>query len=278
MAKNKYWETVNTIFYSPVIKETIATASQKIIAEFKEIYHYFARVRQMDASPGTDLVDAVSWQLKIESDTGNWYIRDGENEKWILIGTFKDGVFSILDVINKIINGDIGIGKTKGALTIQQNGTSEQPFNGSVNQTINITPLKIKVFNSDNKLLFPNGSMMWIESEPVKDTSEADISKAYSTGYDTGYGAGTSNGYSSGYKEGYESGNSDTTEANKVIKLINDIGTVAYSPESLALIVVAEEAYAKLTEQQKELVSNNDVLTTARKTYDELGKDAGAGI
>ena len=58
--------------------------------------------------------------------------------------------------------------------------------------------------------------------------------------------------------------------ANAVIAKIADIGEVAYTDECKALIDAAREAYDALTETQKELVANYNVLTDAEKTYADL--------
>ncbi len=59
-----------------------------------------------------------------------------------------------------------------------------------------------------------------------------------------------------------------SAEAREVIRLINAIGTV--TRESGDAIEAAEEAYAALTAEQKEEVSNYQTLTAARETYDTL--------
>lgn len=57
-------------------------------------------------------------------------------------------------------------------------------------------------------------------------------------------------------------------EITNVIKLINDIGTV--DENSLTKIETAENAYNKLTAEQKQLVSNYQALLDARDTYEEI--------
>ena len=59
-----------------------------------------------------------------------------------------------------------------------------------------------------------------------------------------------------------------SAEAREVIRLINAIGTV--TRESKEAIEAAEEAYAALTAEQKDEVSNYQTLTAARRTYDTL--------
>lgn len=57
-------------------------------------------------------------------------------------------------------------------------------------------------------------------------------------------------------------------EAKKVTELIDAIGTVSDSSEEK--IIAAEEAYAELTDKQKNKVQNYDVLSDARDAYDAL--------
>lgn len=55
-----------------------------------------------------------------------------------------------------------------------------------------------------------------------------------------------------------------------VIGQINAIGFVNYSNKCLKLINAAEDAYKKLSNRQKNLVSNTEVLTSAVKKYNEI--------
>lgn len=64
----------------------------------------------------------------------------------------------------------------------------------------------------------------------------------------------------------------DAAAAEPVIKLIDAIGTVTLN--SGAKIEAAEEAYDKLTESQKALVTNYQVLVNARAAYDALVQQA----
>lgn len=64
----------------------------------------------------------------------------------------------------------------------------------------------------------------------------------------------------------------DAKAAEPVIKLIDAIGTVTLN--SGAKIEAAEEAYGKLTESQKALVTNHQVLVDARAAYDALVQQA----
>lgn len=59
----------------------------------------------------------------------------------------------------------------------------------------------------------------------------------------------------------------DQLAADEVIAKITAIGTVTYTDESKALIDAARTAYDALTNAQKTLVTNYDVLTTAETTY-----------
>ena len=58
--------------------------------------------------------------------------------------------------------------------------------------------------------------------------------------------------------------------ANVVITKINAIGKVEYTDVCKGMIDEASTAYDALTDEQKALVSNLDVLTTAQQTYDNL--------
>lgn len=60
--------------------------------------------------------------------------------------------------------------------------------------------------------------------------------------------------------------------ADKVKELIASIGTVTNSTECKAKIDAARTAYDKLTDAQKALVENADVLTKAEETYQTLTK------
>ena len=62
-------------------------------------------------------------------------------------------------------------------------------------------------------------------------------------------------------------------EVQAVIDKIDAIGTVDYNDVSLAKILEAETAYAKLTAAQKEQVSNYGTLFAARNAYDVLAAD-----
>lgn len=62
----------------------------------------------------------------------------------------------------------------------------------------------------------------------------------------------------------------DQLAAGEVIDKIIAIGEVAYTPESKALIDAARNAYSELTADQKALVTNYEVLTTAETTYANL--------
>jgi hypothetical protein len=62
----------------------------------------------------------------------------------------------------------------------------------------------------------------------------------------------------------------DQEAANEVIGKINAIGEVAYTTECKALIDAARNAYSELTADQKALVTNYEVLTTAETTYANL--------
>ena len=62
----------------------------------------------------------------------------------------------------------------------------------------------------------------------------------------------------------------DKTKADAVIAKINAIGTVEYTDACKGKIDEASTAYNALSADQKALVSNLDVLTTAKQTYDNL--------
>ena len=59
-------------------------------------------------------------------------------------------------------------------------------------------------------------------------------------------------------------------KANAVVAKINAIGTVEYTDACKGKIDEASTAYDALTDDQKALVTNLDVLTTAQQTYDDL--------
>ena len=62
----------------------------------------------------------------------------------------------------------------------------------------------------------------------------------------------------------------DKAAANKVVNKIKAIGTVEYTEACKKKIDAANKAYEALTEDQKALVTNLNVLTKAKKTYDNL--------
>ena len=62
----------------------------------------------------------------------------------------------------------------------------------------------------------------------------------------------------------------DQAAADEVAALIDAIGEVEYNDESKAKIDAARAAYDDLTDDQKALVENDDVLTAAEAKYDEL--------
>ena len=62
----------------------------------------------------------------------------------------------------------------------------------------------------------------------------------------------------------------DKAKADAVIVKINAIGKVEYTNACKGKIDAASKAYEALTDDQKALVTNIDVLTTAKQTYDNL--------
>lgn len=66
----------------------------------------------------------------------------------------------------------------------------------------------------------------------------------------------------------------DKEAADAVVALIRAIGVVEYTDACLEKINAANQAYAKLTADQKKLVENADVITTSEKEYDKLKKAA----
>ena len=62
----------------------------------------------------------------------------------------------------------------------------------------------------------------------------------------------------------------DKAAANKVVNKIKAIGTVEYTDDCKSKIDAASKAYEALADDQKALVTNLDVLTTAKQTYDAL--------
>ncbi len=70
----------------------------------------------------------------------------------------------------------------------------------------------------------------------------------------------------------------DQMAADAVIAKITAIGTVTYTAESKAKIDAARTAYNALTDAQKALVTNYDVLTTAEATYEEAAYTEGVAL
>ena len=64
------------------------------------------------------------------------------------------------------------------------------------------------------------------------------------------------------------------SRANAVIEIIDAIGKVEYTDACKGKIDEANNAYNALTDDQKALVTNLDVLTTAKQTYDNLKAEA----
>ena len=62
----------------------------------------------------------------------------------------------------------------------------------------------------------------------------------------------------------------DQEAIDNVISLIDEIGGVSATAESLAKIVAAEEAYAALTAEEQAAVTNYATLTAAREAYNNL--------
>ena len=75
-------------------------------------------------------------------------------------------------------------------------------------------------------------------------------------------------------KDAAEQAAADLAAANAVIAKIDAIGTVEYNDDCKAKIDAAREAYEELTDAQKALVTNYDVLTTAEANYEKLNKNA----
>ena len=71
-------------------------------------------------------------------------------------------------------------------------------------------------------------------------------------------------------KAAAEKAAADQLAADDVIAKITAIGEVAYNETSKGLIDAARNAYTALTEDQKALVNNYEVLTTAETTYANL--------
>ena len=75
-------------------------------------------------------------------------------------------------------------------------------------------------------------------------------------------------------KAAAEKAAADKEAADAVIAKINAIGEVAYTEACKNLIEAARNAYNALTADQKALVTNLEVLTTAERTYEELAQIA----
>ena len=98
-----------------------------------------------------------------------------------------------------------------------------------------------------------------------------DAQKALVTNYDVLTTAETTYAV---LKDAAEQATADLAAANAVIAKIDAIGTVEYNDDCKAKIDAAREAYEELTDAQKALVTNYDVLTTAEANYEKLNKNA----
>jgi hypothetical protein len=81
------WPVGHQIVYSASSDESIATLTQKVIAETDRIYSLLARLRQHDAGTGTALDDSVPYQFKIDTLTDKILIRNVDNSAWIMLGS-----------------------------------------------------------------------------------------------------------------------------------------------------------------------------------------------
>lgn len=68
-------------------------------------------------------------------------------------------------------------------------------------------------------------------------------------------------------EESYQNQESIAKEAEKVTKVIDEIGTVSYNDQSKAKIETARKSYDNATDEVKKLVTNVDKLTAAEQTY-----------
>ena len=98
-----------------------------------------------------------------------------------------------------------------------------------------------------------------------------DAQKALVTNYDVLTTAETTYAV---LKDAAEQATADLAAANAVIAKIDAIGTVEYNDDCKAKMDAAREAYEELTDAQKALVTNYDVLTTAEANYEKLNKNA----
>ena len=98
-----------------------------------------------------------------------------------------------------------------------------------------------------------------------------DAQKALVTNYDVLTTAETTYAV---LKDAAEQAAADLAAANAVIAKIDAIGTMEYNDDCKAKIDAAREAYEELTDAQKALVTNYDVLTTAEANYEKLNKNA----
>jgi hypothetical protein len=124
----KDWETKYRITYSAASDESIDSMSQKIIAEFDRIYELLARLRKFDASTGTDVIDSVPYQLKVNTTTEEILIRNTANDSWYKIGKLAD-YFGITPKL-------IGAVKNKGNIeNLQMGNEADKPLaeNGIAN-------------------------------------------------------------------------------------------------------------------------------------------------
>ena len=79
-------------------------------------------------------------------------------------------------------------------------------------------------------------------------------------------------------KAAEEKAAADKAAADKVIEKINEIGKVNNSNASENKIIAARAAYDTLTDEQKDLVTNYDVLTKAESAYDTLPQTGMSGL
>lgn len=89
---NEYapWSAKYPVVYSAASDETVASAWQKYIAECARLYELLQRVRVADAGNGTEVSDAVPYQMKIDTLAGTLSMRLGDNSGWVTLGKLSE--------------------------------------------------------------------------------------------------------------------------------------------------------------------------------------------
>lgn len=84
------WKAAHPIVYSAASDESVASMSQKLIAEVDRIYSMLARLRRHDASSGTVVDDSIPYQFKVDTLANKLLIRNADNSAWINLGSISE--------------------------------------------------------------------------------------------------------------------------------------------------------------------------------------------